>query len=214
MDEEKNQDVLDGVLGEDGKLDTEKVRQALAQKQREVDSLYRESKKRGEKLKSKDQVLAEREQAIAEREAAIKMAEEEKLKRNEEYKELLSVKEAEIEKLKAIEKKAAELESYKQRIVEQQTARLEGKVNELSEANRELYETAAAGMAEDSYEQKLAFLEKLTAQKPAPPTTPPTGGREEGSAGDVYKDPQALYELKNKNPDLYRSILKERLTGK
>jgi DNA repair exonuclease SbcCD ATPase subunit len=208
MPEEK--DVLAEFKTEDGGYDVDKVIEFAKQKANETDSLYKESKKRAERLKSTKTEMEQKEQALAEREKQIKAAEEEKLKEQEKYKELLEAKEAELAKYSTLGEELKGLKEYKQRVIDQQTAKLESKVSMLSEKDRELYETAAAGMVEDAYDQKLAFIEKLTKKTDSPKNEQiPAGGRDVNQKD--YSEPSKLYELKSTNPELYKTIIREKM---
>ena len=207
-------DVFEKARKADGTLDETKVASIMAEKQRALDKASSESKARKEKIKENVTALSQKEQEIKEREDKIKKTEELKLKEDERYQELVLRKEEELKTLREKEKlqgnENAELKEYKSKMDEQQATLIDKRLATLSEKNREVFEIAASGMADNEYGAKLALLDKLKEPISASKNKPvASGGRQTTATGSVAD--MDLAELKKTNPQLYTATMKEQL---
>lgn len=208
-----SKELLESCKNADGSLNADKLASVMDRQQKELERVIKESTTRKEKLRNTDETIASKEAEIEAREKKLKEAEEVKLKETEQFQKLLAMKEAEIEKYKGLETKIKELEGYKNSIKERAAKTLEEKIAGLSGKELELYESASAGMNEEAYEQKIAFVDKLTTKTETPPAgTPPSGGRD-SNGGTNYNDPETLHSLKNSNPELYKTVIREKMTA-
>jgi hypothetical protein len=192
-----------------GNVDIDGIAKAYFQKDEKVHYANKEAKERRLALEAKEKELAEKE-------ARIKAAEEAELEQQQKYQELAESRKVEIkdyeEKMKHVNAELEALQGFKNGIIETTKTEVESLTGQLSAEEKELFDTAAEGFPTD-YTRQLKLVKKLAASTTVKKASPkePLGQR---GAGDPLNDVDEMLAIKEKNPQLYRQMLRERALKK